>query len=160
MPLKAEGEFALVRKYLQEGLKRLEQINPDELFYSLLVDTAALEEDLDKLEQYAPILAKKAKRIDHKLLQAVAMRAQAVANRLDGKHKQAHDQLEEAEAIFHDLETPWQLGRTYYEFGQLSAAQDNLEDANKYYEQAVHHFEIMAALPDIKRTQAAIDSLS
>ena len=147
-------------KYLEEALSRTKDISPDELFYTLLVDTAAIEEDLEKLDAHASTLARKAKKINHKLFQAVALRALAVANRLSGKFKDAHGQLLEAKAIFQDVGTSWQLGRTYYEFGQLSAAQDNREDAKSHFVQALQHFEKMGALPDVERTQSAIESLN
>lgn len=131
----------------------------DIFFYSLLVDTAALEDDLEILQEHTPWLVKEAKRHGNKLFQAIALRALAVSSRLGGKHKHAHEQLEEAEVIFKDMNTDWQLGRTYYEFGQLSAAQDRSDEAKKHFEQAVAHFENMGALPDIKRTQSAIESL-
>lgn len=148
-----------MRKYLEEALSRTSDIDPDVLFYALLVDSAAIEEDLEKLEEYTPFLTKESKRHDHKLFQAVALRAQAVANRMNGKHKQAQEQLEKARSIFEELDTNWQLGRTYYEFGQLYTAQDKSKEAKKYYEQAIERFEIMGALPNIERAQAALKAI-
>jgi len=160
MPLKAEGEFAQVKQFLDEGLSRITEINPDMVFYSLLVDTAVLEEDAKNLKEYTPRLLDQANQNGHKLFKAVALRSLAVADRLDGKYKPAQNQLEEAEAIFQDMETNWQLGRTYYEFGQLMVAQDNPAEAKKQFEKAVHCFESIGALPDAERTQFAIESLS
>ena len=160
MPLKAEGEFALVRKYLAEALSRTADINPDILFYTLLVDSAAIEEDRERLEEHAPWLAKESKRHDHKLFQAVALRAQAVADRLNGKYKQAQEHLKEAKAIFQAMDTTWQLGRTHHEFGQLAIAQDNPSKAKHQFEQAIKLFNEMDALPDLERTQAALKAVT
>ena len=128
--------------------------------YSLRVDTAVIEEDLEALKEYSPWFEKEAKRHDHKFFQAVALRANAVANRLGGKYKPALEQLEKAEVIFQEFETNWQLGRTHYEFGQLYALQNDSKNAVSHFDSAIQFFDGMGAKPDLEKTEAALKSIS
>lgn len=144
---------------MQEAISRSSEINPDMILYSILVDTAVIEEDLEKLNEHTPWLENQAKRHGHKLFEAITLRAQAVANRLGHNHKQAVKQLKEAEVIFLAMDTKWQIGRTYYEFGNLYASQDNKAEAERYFEQAIECFELIDALPDAESTKAALKAI-
>jgi len=140
-------------------LQRADEINVDMIFYSLLIDTAALEEDLDKLKEYTPWLVSESGRHDHQLFQAVALRAQAVINRLGRNFKPARNQLQDAVSAFETLETNWQLGRTYMELGSLARAQNDQGSAGQHYQTAMDFFESLSAIPDLQRARQALDSL-
>lgn len=145
-------------KYLDEALSRPKEIIPDIRFYSILVDTAVLEEDRKKIVDYLPWFEKEAKRHDHKLFQAVALRAKAVAARLEGKYKPAQEHLEQARTIFQEMDTRWQLGRTHMEFGRVYRAQDDHIHAKEHFQKAADYFAALDARPDRERAQAEMIS--
>ena len=145
--------------YLEAGLPTPSVMVADHDLITMLADISVEHDNLEYINKYAPQAEELANRHDHRLYQAVSHRALGAAHRLNKEYKQAENRLSNAQEIFEDMNTDWQLGRTYYEFGQLSAAQDRSDEAKKHFEQAVAHFENMGALPDIKRTQSAIESL-
>ena len=159
--MKAEGEFAQVAEYLKGGISTattLLEIGDHDLII-MLTDISAEHDDLEYLNEYAPQAEDLAKQLDHPLYQAISHRALGVANRLKSEYKQAENRLTKALEIFEELDTNWQLGRTYYEFGQLFAAQDKPTEAKKNFEQATQRFENMGAIPDLERTQAALKAI-
>ena len=154
-----EGEFALARKYLELALSRRVEINPNMKFYSLLVDTAVLQEDINILEEYAPQLLEMALNHKHKLFQAIAHRSLGVYNRLMGDYMQAQGHIEAGLEIFQNLDTKWQIGWTLFELGKLASVQKNTTSAREYFSQALESFQKMGAMPFIKTTQAHLNSL-
>jgi hypothetical protein len=113
--LKAEGEFALVRKNMETALKTAGQpvnwgtIAHEHDTYAILVDTAVAQRDGAALKQYSPRLEELARRDDHKLYLAIAHRARGVAHRLAGEHAEAEARLHQALELFAGLETRWQI---------------------------------------------------
>ena len=156
MPLKAGGEFALVRESLEKALDLAGQpvkrgtMAHDHDMYMALTDTAAQMRDAAALEKYAPRLEELATRDGHRLYLAIAHRARGVAHRLAGEHAQAQARLEQAMELFTQLGTRWQMGRTLFELGELDLARAAKSDADGHFVRALAEFEAMKAKPDIE----------
>ena len=159
----AEGEFALVKDYLDAASKkpRLAQgvLMDDNELHFMLADVAVLQRDEALLRQYAPLAAETAERDGHMLFQASAQRALGVLHRLTGDHVKAEGHLLQALQIFDGLETRWQVGRTLVELAELATARTDPTQARDYFVRALEAFTEMGAAPDMARTQAALDSL-
>ncbi len=156
----AEGEFALVRKHLERALRKEKSSNVGHHdLYAMLADAAVQQRDPSGMLKYAPLLEKEALDLDHNLYLAVAHRAWGVAHRLKGDFEEAEARLGLALELFRDLDTRWQLGRTYYELGVLAAAGSDAAGASVQYGEALKLFEEMGALPDAVPTREAMDSL-
>jgi len=154
-----EGEFALVRQHMEISLHSSSWWVGDHDIYATLVDMAVLQRDEAGIRLYAPQAEELAARYGHLLYQAVAHRAWGVAHRLAGEYPEAETRLHQALDLFSGLNTRWQIGRTMYEFGELAAAQMDINKARGYFNHALVAFEEMRAAPDVSRTQAALDSL-
>ena len=163
MPFLAEGEFALVREYVELALNK--SPNPagapsgDHDLYAVLVDGAMQQRDQTALRKYAPLAEETATRIDHKLYTAIAYRAWGVAHRLAEEYAEAERRLNLALNIFAEMGTRWQSGITLFELGELARAQRNTAAAHDYFSRALIAFEEMRAAPDIVRTRTALDQV-
>ena len=160
----AEGEFALVRQYLQEalagpGLPSYIIPASDHDLYAMLVDVAGQQRDLTALQQYAPQAEETATRCGHTLYQAIAHRAWGIAHRLAGDYVPAETRLEQALGLFQALETRWQIGRTLVELGELALARGNAPTARDFLSAALAAFEELGAAPDAARTRAVLETL-
>ena len=122
-------------------------------------DLAALQRDEAALRQYAPLAAESAVRDGHMLFQASAQRALGVLRRLTGDYAVAENHLQQALQTFEELETRWQFGRTLFELGEVAIARTDPTLACDRYVRALEAFTEMGAVPDMARTQAALDSL-
>jgi tetratricopeptide (TPR) repeat protein len=164
LPLKAQGEFALVKQNLEHALGKAGQpvnfgtMAHDHEVYMILTDTAVELRDADAIHQYAPELERVAARDDHSLYLAIAQRALGVGHRLAEEREAAETRLGQALSLFTGLGARWQMGRTLYELGELYLAQSK-EKAREYYSQALGSFEEIQAAPDMERTRATLDSL-
>lgn len=162
----AEGEFALVREYVETSIEQWAMplkwgTNPhDHDLYILLADTAARQRDLAAIRQYAPLAEELAVRDDHKLYRAMAHRAVAVAHRLAGEYADAETRLNQALDLFQPLGTRWQIGRTLFEWGELEDARGNHAGARDYFSRALAEFDAMRAAPDAANVRARVQSLS
>lgn len=159
----AEGEFALAKDYLNIASKKPYTtqgmpVNDTELNF-MLADMAVLRRDEVALRQYATLAEETAVRDGHMLFQASAQRALGVLHRLTGDYVEAEQHLQRALHLFNGLETRWQLGRTLVELGELAMAQQDDVQARDYYGRAMEAFEAMGAVPDMVRTQKALDAL-
>lgn len=165
MPLKAQGEFALVKHNLELALDTAGQpvnfgtMAHDHEIYMTLADTAVELRDLDALRTYAPILEKLASRDNHRLYLAIAHRALGAAHRLSGEHAEAEGRLKEALGLFTKIGARWQIGRTLFELGELHLSHSN-EKAREFYSQALGAFEEVQAVPNAKRTRRLLSSVS
>ncbi len=130
------------------------------IVYMMMTDSAAQSRDAERLQLYAPKLEELATRDDHLPYLAVAHRAQAIAHRLAGESVEAVARLNQAMDIFTKLETGWQIGRTYFEMGEVARLMSDLRRAQGYFNQALAAFEAMKAMPDIERTRAALGALN
>ena len=153
-----EGEFALVRQHLEISLHSASWWISDHDIYATLVDTAVLQHDEAGIRQYAPEAEALAIRYGHPLYQAIAHRAWGVAHRLAGEIVEAETRLKQALELFSSLNTRWQLGRTLFELGQLTAQTDSAH-ARDYFTRAQVAFEAMRAAPDVARTRATLERL-
>jgi tetratricopeptide (TPR) repeat protein len=163
LPLLAEGEFALLRDYLQAaGNKPVSArgllFHDDEL-YSMYLDLAVQQRDEAALCQYAPLAEELAIRDGHLMNQANAHRAWGVLHRLQGEYAASEARLNQALELFQGLGTRWQIGRTLYELGELAQARTDPFVARDYFSRALASFKEMKTVPDMARTQAALASL-
>jgi tetratricopeptide (TPR) repeat protein len=155
----AEGEFALVQKYLETALHRTAAWVGEHDLYAMLADAAAQQRDQFALQKYAPLAEEFASRYDHKLYQAIAHRAQGVARLLAGEYSEAESRLNQALDLFSSLNTRYQMGRTLFELGEVAAGQSNIPTARDHFTRALQAFEAMGALPNITRTRDKIAML-
>lgn len=128
--------------------------------YMLLADTAAQRQDAAGVRQYAPRLEALAERDGHQLYLGIAHRAWGVAHRLEGEQAAAQARLRQALAIFAELGTRWQAGRTYFELGELAAARGDPAAARQHFAQALAEFEALGAAPDMARPRDALAALA
>ena len=149
----AEGEFALVQRYLEIALDRTAAWVGEHDLYAMLADAAAQQRDESALQKYAPLAEEFASRYDHKLYLAIAHRARGVAHLLAGEYDQAELRLKQALDLFSGLGTHYQIGRTLFELGELAAGQSNVPKAREHFTRALKSFESMGALPDVVRTR-------
>jgi hypothetical protein len=149
----AEGEFALVQKYLEIAIHKTANWVGEHDLYAMLADVAALQRDQDALQIYAPLAEDAASRTSHNLYRAIAHRAWGIAHRLAGRLDEAQARLFQALEIFRRMDTRWQLGRTLFELGEWALARADPAAAREYFAGALSEFETMGALPDVIRTR-------
>jgi tetratricopeptide (TPR) repeat protein len=160
----AEGEFALVQEILESAQLRASQptrfgatARAHDIVTSL-ADAAAGRHDGTAALKYGAQAAALASEMGHPLYLAVAQRALAVGESLQGAHDQAEALLRKALDAFTDLGTRWQIGRTHLQFGELERARDRQAEARQHYLAALVEFEAMGALPDAERTRQALSA--
>lgn len=158
--LQAEGEFALVTQYMEKALQSPLWFWGKFNLYALLIDTAAQQRNLEALRQYIVPAEESALQNDHHLYIGVAYRAKGVMYRLMDDYREAELWLTKALEIFEKLETRWQIGRTFYELGELAHLQDNTIAAREHYSHSLANFEAIGAMPDANRTRIALDTLN
>ena len=156
----AEGEFALVQKYLEIAVHKTAAWVGEHDLYAMLADAAVLQRDESALQKYAPLAEEFAARYDHKLYQAIAHRARGVLHRLAGEYVEGESKLNEALDIFSDMNTRYQIGRTLFELGELATAQTDTAKAREYFTRALAAFESMQAVPDATHTRNALGRLA
>ena len=159
----AEGEFALVKEHLEAANSKPVSgmglpMNETELYF-MFVDLAVLQHDEAALRQYAPLVEEMALRDGHILYQASAHRAWGVMHRLQGEYAAAETRLNQALELFQGLDTRWQIGRTLFELAEVALGRTDPAEARDYFSRALAAFEEIGAVPDVTRTQAALDSL-
>lgn len=128
--------------------------------YTMAVDNAARSEDEETLRSFLPIAEVSADRIGHALYQAVLQRALGVAHRLAGEHDEAASQLSAAVEKFQQLDTPWQLGRTLLELGEVERSRGNVESAKDHFAEALSAFTIIGAVPYADRATTSLEQIS
>jgi tetratricopeptide (TPR) repeat protein len=149
----AEGEFALVQKYLEIAINKTAAWVGEHDIYAMLADVAAQQRDDTSLQKYAPLAEEFASRYDHQLYQAIAHRAWGVMYRLTGQYAESKIRLEQASKIFRKMNTRWQIGRTLFELGELSISRADVSTARDHFTRALSAFETLGALPDAARTR-------
>jgi tetratricopeptide (TPR) repeat protein len=157
--LQAEGEFALVTQYMEKSLQSPLWFWGEFNLYALLIDTAAQQRDLEALRKYVAPAEESALQNDHRLYAGVAYRAKGVMYRLMGEYRESELWLTKALEVFEKLDTRWQMGRTFYELGELAHLQDNTTTAYSHFSKALTNFEALGAVPDANRTRVALDNL-
>ena len=155
----AEGEFALVQKYLEIALRKTASWVGEHDLYAMLADVATQQRDKAALQEYAPLAEELAERYDHKLYRAIAHRAWGVGRRLDGHYPEAETRLKQALELFQQLETRWQTGRTLFELGELELSRAEHTVARGHFSRALSAFEEMGAAPDATRTREKLATL-
>jgi tetratricopeptide (TPR) repeat protein len=123
----------------------------------MYLDIAVQQRDEAALRQYAPLAEETAVRDGHILYQASAHRAWGVMHRLQGEYAAAETRLNQALKLFQGLETRWQIGRTLYELAELAQDRADLAGARDYFSRALAAFEEIGAVPDMARTQDALN---
>ena len=155
----AEGEFALVQKYLEIAIDKTAEWVGEHDLYAMLADAAALQRDGSALQKYAPLAEEFASRYDHKLYQAIAHRAWGVSYFLHGEYDKAEMRLGQALDLLGGLKTRYQIGRTLFELGELAMGRSNVSEGRDYFTRALDAFEAMRALPDVARIRERIAAL-
>ncbi len=145
---------------LEQTLKAPTESIGNHILYAALADAAAQQRDQYALRKYAPMAETLAGRYHHRLYQAVAHRAWGMAHRLAGEYAQAETRLNQVLFLFQQLGKRWQFGRTWFEFGELAAAQREPIKVRECNQRALAMFEAMRADPDANRACAALDALS
>jgi tetratricopeptide (TPR) repeat protein len=125
----------------------------------MLAETAAQMEDKAAIDQYLQNLVPLVDRDDHRPYRAVAHRARGVSYRIGGEFDLAESSLQQALELFEELDTDWQIGRTYTELAKLDEDRADEKAAYNNYLKALSYFEKIQALPDMKRTRAALESV-
>lgn len=159
----AEGEFALIHEYGEAGLIRPSKgwaTFGEHDLYSLLVDTAVRQRDETNLRRYLLPAEESARRYDHKLYQAIVLRAQGLLHRWAGDHAEAETHLNSALDMFSALNTGYQIGRTLFELGEAAAAQTATDRARDYFNRALESFESLRAVTEVARVQDALENLT
>jgi hypothetical protein len=144
----AEGEFALVNEHLAAAMQKPPMgWNPvgDHELYVLLADVAAQERDEPMLTMYAPQAEAISVRLKHTLYQAIALRALGILDEIHGRIVRAQERLKESYGLFQQLEAHWQMGRTLFDLGRLSATAGRSREASEYFAQAANELESMGA---------------
>jgi tetratricopeptide (TPR) repeat protein len=159
MPLRAEGEFALVTKHLETALQIQDSDYGDHDLYAWLVDAAAQQRDTEALRRYAPEAEALATRYGHRLYQAIAQRAWGVLHRLKGDHASAESRLRQALASFTELNTRWQMARTFVELAELASIREMVPQAIDDYVRALDLFEAIGARPSALQVRSALARL-
>lgn len=161
----ALGEFALTKQHLEAALVGPDispsYIDPaaDHDIYAMLVDAAVRQKEVDALRRYASPAEETAAQYDHTLYRAIAHRALGVLHRLETNYAESTIRLDQALAIFDQLGTRWQIGRTCYELGQLAQDQKDVAGAQAYFSRALEAFETLGAQPDAARVRAMISTM-
>jgi hypothetical protein len=162
--LLAEGEFALVRYHSEEGLPKVGwptewgSMGSDLDVYAMLVEAAAGQRDEAAIGRNAPRLAEMAAAVGHTLYQAIAQRALGIAHRLGGDPAAAEGHLQQALALFEQLDTCWQIGRTLFELGELARSRpEGNAAARDYFSRALAIFEQIQAAPDAAQVRANLE---
>lgn len=164
--MQAQGEFARVENELGMVLELPGQpvkrgtMAHQHIIRMMLADSAARARDMAGLRGNAPRLEELALRDNHRPYLAVAHRAFGVAHSIAGEHVEAVSRLNQAMEIFTDLQMGWQIGRTYFEMGEVARGLAEAERARGFYSQALAAFEAMKAGPDIERTQGVLGTLN
>ncbi len=96
----------------------------------------------------------------HKPYLAVAYRGWGIAHRLEGDYDLAKQRLQQALALFVELDAGWQIGRTHVEMAELNLARSEESKAADHFSQALGAFEKLKAGPDMARTQAALAEMA
>jgi tetratricopeptide (TPR) repeat protein len=155
----AEGEFALIRHHLEKSFNLAAGYYGKHDLYAMLADVVALQGDAAAIRQYAPAAEELAVRYGHVLYQGIAHRAWGVGHRLAGQYAEAEARLQRALVLFQGLGARWQVGRAYFELGQLAADRRQPQPARDYFTRALAEFEHMGAVPDAGRVRVALASL-
>lgn len=132
--------------------------DPD--IYAMAVEAAARAHDAENLNRYLPLAEETSAKINHRLNQAIASRARGVSHRLASENDDAAYHLAAALDDFRVLDTPWQIGRTLLELGEVEHQRRNNDIAKGHYSEALAAFEGIGAVPDADRARAALGSLS
>ena len=156
----AQGEFALVRTLLDMVIHNPVFQAPDPDLYALLVDAAVQQRDMAALQEYTPLLEETAAPLEHNLYLGIANRGRGVLHRLEEHYEKSEMHLEQAAAIFRELDTRWQLGRTHLELGNLAVCRRETAEAKQQLSKALNLFEEVAAVPDAERARKLISELT
>ena len=127
--------------------------------YIMAVDSAARARDEERLNKYLPAAEESAARANHVLYIAVARRARGVAHQMAGEFDAAAEQLTEAADEFRSLNTPWQIGQTLLELGEVELSREDRAAASSRFAEALNAFEALGAVPDAARARSALGAM-
>jgi len=133
--------------------------NTDNDLYAMLADVASQRRDAEAIEKYAPLAEEQARRFGHILHQAIVHRTWGVFHHIKGKYAESEDHLRKALETFQDLNTKWQIGRTYLELGELAETIQDAKAARFHYSEALKAFNAMKAAPAVETVNKRLNSL-
>jgi tetratricopeptide (TPR) repeat protein len=122
----------------------------------LLAESAVQRRDGAAIRSHAARLEELALRDGHRLYLAIAQRAWGVAHRLAGELAEAGERLNQALEQFAEMEARWQVGRTFYELGELAVARSDLAGARDCFSKALSAFEAAGAGPDAEQARQSM----
>jgi tetratricopeptide (TPR) repeat protein len=164
--MRAKGEFAQVVKNMREAQKKSGQpvkrgtmAHEHDVFFQLCESAAHLG-DLDEMQRSAHRLEELASRDKHNLYLAVAQRTFGIGHRLAGEYAEAGMRLNQSLLLLNELGAHWQIGRTLFEMGELDRALTDFHSAENHYRLALDQFKALGALPDIEKSQFALENLT
>lgn len=158
-----QGEFALVKEHLTRAIQKPPiGWNPvgDHEIYVALADIAVIHRDEKLLSTYAAPSYEISLSLSHTLYHAVALRALGILDWLNHDYPEAEARLRESCHLFQQLGTNWQIGRTFFDLGEVSTALGKMEEAKEYFLQALSAFEMMGARPFVNKTLEHLDCLN
>ncbi len=144
---------------LKKSTAQRAAIASDQDIYALAVESAVRAHDADNLNRYLPLAEETSAKINHPLYQAIALRGRGVSHGLAGEKADAADSLAAALDDFRALDTPWQIGRTLLELGEVELGRGNTDLAGEHYSEALTALEGLGAAPDAERARTALKSL-
>lgn len=152
----AEGEFALVKKNLEEGLTKPITWDGDHDLYAMLADAAAERRDEEDLRRYVPMAEATAERYGHRLYLGSAHRAAGVGHQLRKEYSEAEARYGLSLGLLTPLGARWQIGRTLFALGNLQQELGNSGEARQYFARALIEFEGVGAAPYVQRARNAL----
>ena len=132
--------------------------DPD--MYVMAVEAAVQDHEAENLNKYLPLAEETSARLNHRLYQAIASRGRGVSHGMAGENDDAASHLAAALDDFRALDTPWQIGRTLIELGEVEQHRGNADLARGHYSEALAAFEGLGAAPDAERARDALESLA
>ena len=132
----------------------------DQDMYAMAVEAAVLAHDAENLNKYLPLAEETAASINHRLYQAIALRGRGVSHDMAGEKAEAANNLAAALDDFRALDTPWQIGRTLLELGEVEQSRGNGDLARAHFSEALRAFEFLGAVPDAERARIGLAGLA
>jgi tetratricopeptide (TPR) repeat protein len=146
-----EGKYNEAEKYLKEGEKIVRKIGSKEILrriYSSFSELEINKNNKKKAEEYGEKAFNLALELNFKLGEAEAF---VLLGRID--RKKAEKKFKEAIKIFEDLGNQFELGKSYYYYGEFLMNKGEIKKATEYIEKAENIFEKISAKGWIKRVE-------
>jgi class 3 adenylate cyclase/tetratricopeptide (TPR) repeat protein len=155
-----QGEWEAAIEAIQDGLA----ISPDAFEAAVLLGHlghAYLEKsDVAKAVSTLEQAVEQAQQYRSRQVQSWFKTYLGEAYRLDGRIKQAHDLAYQGFQLAQDAEHPWGIALAKRTLGRIAQTNDNLAEANRYFQEALSTFSLIQARFDLARTHLDLASLA